>query len=135
MAAVIFDLNDVKRGAMAGVGCLAMQRPVLEHALQLFRRSDHGVAEGRREFLYFLAVEPMYGEIDPEALFGAIDEFLAEAGADIRRGHSLSVPQDRRDAENPQRFPPGFDTDNRFAGLDRLKHGFSPSRDVIAEDL
>ena len=112
-----------------------MQRPVLEHALQLLRRSDHGVAEGRREFLYFLAVEPMYGEIDPEALFGAIDEFLAEAGADICRGHSLSVPQDRRDAENAERFPPGFDTDNGFAGLERLQHGFSPSRDVIAENL
>ena len=60
-----------------------MQRCAAEHALQFLRCGDHGFAEGRGEFLEFLAVERMHGEVDAKALLGAIDEFLAEGSADV----------------------------------------------------
>src|SRR5215210_5852871 len=77
----------------------------------------------------------MYRKVDAEALFGTIDEFLAKGGADVGGREDLSVTQDRRNGENAQRFPPGFDTHNRLAGLERLENGLSAPRNVIAENL
>ena len=77
----------------------------------------------------------MHGEVDAEALLGAIDEFLAEGGANVDGCQALAVAQDRRHAENAQRLAARFDADDRLAGLDRLHHGVAARRDVVAEDL
>ena len=63
-----------------------------------------------------LAVEPVHRKVDAEALLGAIDEFLAEGGADVDIRDALAVAHDRRHAENAQRFAPGFDADDLLAG-------------------
>ena len=42
---------------MAIEGRLAMQRRAIDDARQFVRRRDHGIAEGRGEFLELLAVE------------------------------------------------------------------------------
>lgn len=77
----------------------------------------------------------MHGEIDAEALFGPIDEFLAKGGADVGVREDLAVAHDRRHAENAQRLAARFDADDRFAGLDRLHHRVAAPRDVVAEKL
>jgi hypothetical protein len=82
-----------------------------------------------------LAIETIHGQIDAEALLGAIDELLAEGDADIGDGEALAVTHDRRHRENAEQLPPGFDADNRLAGRVRLHHGLAPRRDILAEHL
>src|SRR3954464_4447163 len=77
----------------------------------------------------------MYGKVDAEALLGPVDEFLAKGGADVGGREDFSVTQDRCNGKNAQRFPTGFDTDNRFASLERLEHGLPAPRNVVAENL
>ena len=83
LAGIVLDLPEIERGGMAVERGVAVQRCAIEHALQLVLGGDHGVAEGRGQLLEGLAVEPMHGEVDAEALLGAVDEFLAEGDADI----------------------------------------------------
>ena len=77
----------------------------------------------------------MHREVDAEALLGAIDEFLAESGADVDIRQRLAVAHDRRHAENRERFATRFDADDRLAGLDRFHHGGAARGDVVAEHL
>ena len=44
----------------------------------------------------------MHGEIDAEALLGAIDEFLAERDTDVGEADALAVPHDRRHGEDAE---------------------------------
>ena len=135
LAGVIPDLPDIERGRMAVETGLAAQCRAVEYAFQLVRRGDHGVAEGRGEFLELLAVEPMHGEVDTEALLGAIDEFLAEGGPDIGNREALAVAHDRRDAEGNERVARRLDADDRLSGLVRRYDGDATRRDVIAKCL
>ena len=83
LAGVILDLPEIERGGMAAERRVAAQRCAVEHALELVRCRDHGVAEGRGQLLEVLAVVRVHRKIDAEALLGAIDEFLAEGDADV----------------------------------------------------
>ena len=58
---------------------MAMHRLPAERLLQFFLIRNVGAAHRRREFLERLTVERMHGHINPEALLGALDEFLAAA--------------------------------------------------------
>ena len=120
---------------MAIEGGVAMQRRAIDDGLQFVRRRDHGIAEGRGDFLELLAVERMHGKVDAEALLGAVDEFLAERGADVGIRDGLAVTHDRRHAENAELLPPRLDADNRRAGLDRLHHRVAAARNVVSENL
>ena len=77
----------------------------------------------------------MHGKVDAEALLGAVDEFLAERGADVGIRDGLAVTHDRRHAENAELLPPRLDADNRRAGLDRLHHRVAAARNVVSENL
>src|ERR1019366_3433928 len=83
LAGVVLDLPDIERGGMAAEVGIAVQRRAVEHAFQLILRGDHSVAEGRGQLREGLAVKAMHGEIDAETQLGAVDEFLAEGGADV----------------------------------------------------
>ena len=74
-----------------------------------------------------LAVERVHGEVDAKALLGPIDEFLAEVGADVDVRETFAFAHDRRHAENAERFPPGFHTHDRLAGLDCFHDGGAAS--------
>ena len=123
MAGVILDLPEIERGGPAADCGVAAQRLAVDHALELVSGGDHAVAEGRGQLLEILAVVRIDPKVDAEALLGAIDEFLAEGGADVDRRHAVSVAHDRRDAENAERLPAGFDADDLPAGSVRLDHG------------
>ncbi len=112
---------------------VATQAAAVEYALKLVLAGERAVAEGRCDTCESLAVEAVHGEIDAEALLGAIDELLAKGNADIGDGEALPVAHDRRHGENTERIPSGFDADDRLAGFVRLDHGSAPRRDVFAE--
>ena len=86
LAGVILDLPDIDCGWMASERGVAAQWLAGDHALELIGCRDHAVAEGRGQPLEILAVVGVYRKIDAEALLGAIDEFLAEGGADVGIG-------------------------------------------------
>jgi hypothetical protein len=77
----------------------------------------------------------MHGEVDAEALLGAIDEFLAKSGPDIGNRKTLAVANDRSDAEGNERIPPRLDADDRLSGLICRYYGDATRRDVIAKCL
>src|SRR3979411_51754 len=114
---------------------VATQSAAVEYAFKFVLGGDRAVTNGRCDICKNLAIETMHGQIDAEALLGAIDELLAKRNADVGDGNAFSVAHDRRHGENRQRIPPGFDADNRLAGLVRFHHGLAPRRDVFAEDL
>ena len=120
---------------MAVEGGVPAQRTAVEYALEFFLSDKRIIGKGRCDIYKGLAVEPMHGEVDAEAMLGAIDELLAEGDADIGNRKALSVLHDRRHGENTERIPPGFNADDRFAGLVQLHHGGTPCRDVLAEML
>ena len=135
LAGVVLDLPEIERGGPAADRGVPAQRLAVEHALQLTGGRDHFVAEGRGQLLEVLAVERMDRKVDAEALLGAIDEFLAEGGADVDRRHALSVAHDRRYAENAERLPAGLDANDLPAGFVRLNHGAAACRDIFTEDF
>src|SRR5216683_1374513 len=77
----------------------------------------------------------MDGDVDAETLLGAIDKFLAERGADVDIRKSLAVAHDRRDAEDAQFLPPGFDADDLLPGRQCLDDRGAARRDVVAGDV
>ena len=133
LAGVIPDLPEIERGGVAVEFGVAAQGLAVEHALEFVRGGDHALAKGRGQLN--LAVERIHGKVDAEALLGAIDEFLAESGADVDIGKRLAVAHDRRHAENRERFSPRFDADDGLAGLDRFHHGGAACGGVVAEHL
>ena len=135
LAGVILDLPEIERGGPAADRGVAAQRLAVEHALQLARRRDHFVAEGRGQLLEVLAVERIDRKVDAEALLGAFDEFLAEGGADVDIGQRLAVAHDRRHAEDRKRLATGLDADDGLAGPDRFDHGGTPRGSIVVEHL
>ena len=114
---------------------IATQGSTLHHALEFVLGGDHAIAKGRGELFEGVAVVRVHGEVDAEALFGPVDEFLAEGRTDVDIRKALAVTHDRRHAEDAEHFPPGFHSDDRFAGLDRFDHGAAAGGDVVAENL
>jgi hypothetical protein len=120
---IVLDLPDIKGGRMAGEGGVAMERCAGEDALQFFRGGHGFVAKGRGYPFGSVAAERVYGKIDAETFFGAINEFLAEVGADVDICEGLAVADNRRHTEYAQQLPPGFNADDLSAGPERLHHG------------
>jgi hypothetical protein len=112
-----------------------MERCAGEDALQFFRGGHGFVAKGRGYPLGIVAAERVYGKIDAETLFGAINEFLAEVGADVDICEGLAVADNRRHTEYAQQLPPGFNADDLSAGPERLHHGVAAPRHVIPENF
>src|SRR6478752_6280251 len=135
LTGVILDLPEIERGGPACERCVAAQGLAVEHTLELLGAGDHAVAEGRGQLLEILAVIRIDRKVDAEALLGAIDEFLAEGGADVDIGQRLAVSHDRRHAEDRKRLAAGLDADDGLAGLDRLHHGGTPRRSIVVEHL
>ena len=135
LAGVVLDLPEIERGGTARERRVAAQRLAVEHALEFAGGGDHAVAEGRGQLLEFLAVIRIDRKVDAETLLGAVDEFLAEGGADVGIRYDLAVAHDRRHAENAERLPAGFDADDLLAGLGRLNHGAAAGRDIVTEDF
>ena len=136
LAGVILDLPDIERGGTAAERRVAVQRCAAEHALQLFRRGDHGIAEGRGQLL----------EVPCRRTYARRDRCRSAAWRGRRIpcrtaapfsaiGDALAVTHDRRHGENAERIAAHFDADDRLAGLVRLHHGGAPRRDVVAERL
>jgi hypothetical protein len=82
-----------------------------------------------------VAIGPVHGKVDAEALLDAIDEVLAEADADVGIGENLAVAHDRRHAEDAQRIASQLDADDLPAGPQRLRHGDAAVADIIAKVL
>jgi hypothetical protein len=135
LAGIVLDLAEIELHRMAVENGVAQHGRAVHHALELVRGRDHAVAEGGRQPLEVLAVERMHGEVDAEALLGAVDEFLAEGDADIDIAQRLAVTHDRGHAEDRKRLAGGLDADDRSAGLDRFHHGDAPCGGVVAEDF
>jgi hypothetical protein len=77
----------------------------------------------------------MHGEIDAEALFRPVDEFLAERDAVFGEGEALAITHDWRHGEDAEGISAHFNADDRLAGLVGFHHGRAPRRDVVAERL
>ncbi len=120
---------------MAAERGIAIQRRAVEHGLQLLRRGGDLVAKCRGEPLEGFAVERMDGEVDAEALLGAIDKLLAEGGADVDIRETLAVAHDRGDAENAEFVPSGFDAHDLLAARKCLHDRAAPCRNVVTENL
>ncbi len=72
----------------------------------------------------------------PKLLHGAVDEFLAEGGADVDIGQRLAVAHMIRvmpKVESASR--PGSTPTIRLAGLDRFHHRRAPRGSVVAEQF
>src|SRR5207248_6700510 len=135
MPGIVPDLPEIERGGVAVERGVAAQSSTVERAFEFVGGGDRAVAEARCNICKNLAIKTIHGQIDTEALLGAVDELRAEGNADVSDGEALAVAHDRRHRENAEQLPPGFDADNRLSGRVRLHHGLAPRRDVLAEDL
>ena len=84
LAGVILDLPDIERGGMAadrGVAAQGPRRRIRPSIRPAVATTPSPKVED--SFLKILAVERVHGEVDAEALLGAVDEFLAEGDADV----------------------------------------------------
>src|SRR3954462_5255712 len=77
----------------------------------------------------------MNGKVDAKAFLRAIDEFLAEGSANIGSGQGLPIMLDGGDGKDSERLPPGFNTDNRLFGFERLQHRLPTTGDVVAKNF
>jgi hypothetical protein len=135
LSGIVLDLAEIERGRTAVARGVATQGAAVKYAFEFVLGGDRAVAKGRCDTGESLAVEAIHRQIDAEAQLGIVDEWLAKGNADVDDADAPAVAHDRRHGEDAERIPPGFDADNRLAGLVRLHHGLASRGDVIAEDL
>jgi len=103
LAGIVLDLAEIERCRMAIDPGVAPHDRAVENAFHLVLRGHRRVVVGSREFPEFVVLEAMHGDIDAEALLGAIDEFLAEGNADIDDTDTLAIAHHRRHRKDGKR--------------------------------
>src|SRR5579872_7018396 len=92
---------------------IAADGAALECVFEFILAHKRLLGEGRCNIRKTLAVETMDGQIDAEALFGAVGELFVERDTDVDDADAFPIAHDRRHAVDAEGFPSGFDAGNR----------------------